>query len=99
MLNKQNARRAGEVALEATHKLPYDKVPNWINLHFEDAWNHFDQNHEGWIRYEECHTFLRYLFGTLNKFNVAPGSIADVTSGGLQYHLDPIVHNTPVGEV
>lgn len=44
VLSKKNARRAGEVALEATHKLTAEKVPNWINSHFDSTWNHFDQN-------------------------------------------------------
>jgi len=30
---------------------------------------------------------MRHLMGRLNKFNVAPGSIADVSSGGKAYPL------------
>lgn len=68
MLARKAARRVSEIILEATHKLKHDEVPEWIESNFEDAWNHFDQNAEGWLRYEECHTFLRYLMGSLNKF-------------------------------
>ena len=66
---------------------------------FEEAWNYFDQNDEGWIRYEEAHTFLHHLFGPLNKLFSAPGSIADLTSGGIVYPLSPEAETTPVGDV
>ena len=55
VLSKKMGRRAAEVILEATHKLTKDKVPDYISKNFEDAWNYFDQNKEGWIRYEETH--------------------------------------------
>ena len=97
VLSKKNARRSAEVALEAAHKLTAAQVPDWVNKHFETSWNHFDQNKEGWLRYEECHTFFRHMFGVLNKFNVAPGSISDVTTGGASYKLHPDVEKTPVG--
>merc|ERR1719473_1657962 len=32
-----------------------------LAANFESSWDHFDQNHEGWIRYEESHTFQRHL--------------------------------------
>ena len=85
VLSKKAARRTAEVVLEATHKLKKDKVPDYIKNNFEAAWSYFDQNNEGWIRYEETHQFLRHLAGRLNKFNIAPGSIIDLNSGGASY--------------
>ena len=87
MLSKSGARRAGEVALEACHKLKATQVPEYINQNFEAAWDHFDQNHEGWIRFEESHNFIKFLFGHLNKYVIAPGSITDLESGGSHYKL------------
>ena len=89
MLSKANGKRAGEVALEACHKLKVAQVPQYIAQNFEAAWAHFDQNGEGWIRFEESHNFLKFLFGHLNKFVVAPGSITDLESGGSHYKLSP----------
>ena len=91
MLSKEKARRAAEVILEATHKLKENDVEPWVQKNFENSWNHFDQNHEGYLRYEETHTFMRHLMGHLNKFSVAPGSITDITSGGKAYKLSPAV--------
>ena len=87
LLMKDDAKLAAGTVLEAAHKLKPADVPAFLNKNFEGAWNHFDQNHEGWIRYEETHTFQRYLQGTLNKFKGAPGSITDLTSGGKAYPL------------
>ena len=98
MLSKKKGRRVGEVALEATHKLTHAQVPAWMKAHFNEAWNYFDQLDEGWIRYEEAHTFLKHLFGPLNKLTAAPGSIADMSSGGLAYPLTPEAEATPVGD-
>ena len=94
MLSKKDAKRVGEVVLEATHKLSHAQVPAWIDKNFGQAWDHFDQNGEGWLRYEECHSFLRYLIGPLNKFAIAPGSITDLTSGGAAYKLTPEAENS-----
>ena len=99
VLWKKDAMRTGEVALEAAHKLTAAQVPTWMAAHFEEAYNYFDQNNEGFLRYEECHTFVRHLMGTLNKFNVAPGSISDVTSGGAMIVLPAAILSTPVGQV
>ena len=42
---------------------------------------------------------MRSLFGRLNKFHVAPGSISDLKSGGLNYELaDHEIEHTPVGK-
>ena len=90
---------AAGTILEAAHKLAPEQVPAFLDQRFEDAWNHFDQNHEGWIRYEETHTFQRYLMGPLNKFAGAPGSITDVTSGGTTYKLAPGADATPIQRV
>ena len=101
LLMKDEAKLAAGTILEAAHKLQPSEVPGFLNAHFEDAWTHFDQNHEGWIRYEETHTFQRYLQGALNKFSGAPGSITDVASGGVTYPL-PYPANSeqvPVGQV
>ena len=57
LLMKDEAKLAAGTILEAAHKLKPSEVPGWLDSHFEDSWNHFDQNHEGWIRYEETHTF------------------------------------------
>merc|ERR1740117_2749780 len=73
--------------LESAHKLMPKDVPAYLNKNFESAWNHFDQNHEGWIRYEETHTFQRHLQGKLNKLTNAPGSLGDMNSGGKVYPL------------
>ena len=78
LLMKDEAKLAAGTVLEAAHKLQPDEVPGFLAKNFESAWNHFDQNHEGWIRYEETHTFQRFLMGNLNKFAMAPGSIGDV---------------------
>ena len=87
LLMKDDAKMAGGMALEASHKLTPKDVPSYLDANFETAWNHFDQNHEGWIRYEETHTFQRFLNGNLNKFAAAPGSIGDLNSGGSNYVL------------
>eukprot|EP00356_Strombidium_inclinatum_P008456 CAMPEP_0170498600 /NCGR_PEP_ID=MMETSP0208-20121228/28358_1 /TAXON_ID=197538 /ORGANISM="Strombidium inclinatum, Strain S3" /LENGTH=111 /DNA_ID=CAMNT_0010775825 /DNA_START=81 /DNA_END=416 /DNA_ORIENTATION=- len=42
MLSKKNARRVGEVSLEACHKLTASQVPSYIEQNFEQAWDHFD---------------------------------------------------------
>jgi hypothetical protein len=101
LLMKDEARLAAGTILEAAHKLKPSEVPAYLNANFEDAWNYFDQNHEGWIRYEETHTFQRHLQGKLNKFDGAPGSITDLTSGGVNYPLPypQGSEQTPVGQV
>ena len=101
LLMKDEARLAAGTILEAAHKLTPENVPKFLNANFESAWNYFDQNHEGWIRYEETHTFQRYLQGKLNKFNGAPGSITDLSSGGAVYQLQyPVGANiTPIRQV
>ena len=87
LLMKDDAKLAAGTALEASHKLKPNEVPGYLDANFENSWNHFDQNHEGWIRYEETHTFQRFLNGNLNKFAAAPGSIGDLNSGGSNYIL------------
>ena len=101
LLMKDEARLAAGTVLEAAHKLKPVDVPTYLNANFESAWNHFDQNHEGWIRYEETHVFQRFLQGKLNKFQGAPGSITDLTSGGINYPLPypQGSEQTPVGQV
>ena len=84
---KDDAKLAAGTILEAAHKLHPADVPGYLDKNFETSWNHFDQNHEGWIRYEETHTFQRHLQGSLNKFAMAPGSIGDLSSGGKAYPL------------
>ena len=86
MLMKDDAKLAAGQILEAAHFLKPDDVPDFLNANFESAWEHFDQNHEGWIRYEETHTFQRFIQGKLNKFALAPGSISDITSGANAYN-------------
>ena len=96
---KDDAKLAAGTVLEAAHKLKPGEVPAFLASNFENSWNHFDQNHEGWIRYEETHTFQRHLMGKLNKFNGAPGSITDLSTGGAAYPL-PFPRGseaTPVG--
>lgn len=87
LLMKDDAKLAAGTILEAAHKLSPSDVPSYLDAHFEESWNHFDQNHEGWIRYEETHTFQRHIQGPLNQFAGAPGSITDVQSGGVTYPL------------
>ena len=87
LLMKDDAKLAAGMSLEASHKLSPKDVPTYLDANFETAWNHYDQNHEGWIRYEETHTFQRFLNGNLNKFAAAPGSIGDLNSGGANYVL------------
>ena len=87
LLMKDDAKVAAGTVLEAAHKLKPAEVPGYLDAHFESAWDHFDQNHEGWVRYEETHTFQRFLNGQLNKFSAAPGSLGDLTSGGKTYPL------------
>ena len=87
LLMKDDAKLAAGMSLEASHKLSPKDVPKYLDANFETAWNHYDQNHEGWIRYEETHTFQRFLNGNLNKFAAAPGSIGDLNSGGANYVL------------
>ena len=99
MISKAHGKRVAEVVLEATHKLTHEQVPSWIKLNFENAWDYFDQNEEGWLRFEEAHTFLHHLMGPLNKLTAAPGSIADLTGGGYSYPLTPEAEATPVGGV
>jgi hypothetical protein len=84
---KDDAKIAAGTVLEAAHKLKPSQVPSFLDSNFEKAWSHYDQNAEGWIRYEETHTFQRYLNGALNKFAGAPGSITDITTGGSKYPL------------
>merc|ERR1719321_1145560 len=87
LLMKDQAKLAAGTILEAAHKLKPADVPGYLDANFEASWGHFDQNHEGWIRYEETHTFQRHLMGQLNKFAGAPGSITDLSSGGPKYPL------------
>ena len=87
LLMKDDAKIAAGTVLEAAHKLNPHEVPGYLDANFENSWSHFDQNHEGWIRYEETHTFQRHLMGQLNKFANAPGSITDLSSGGPHYPL------------
>ena len=61
LLMKDDAKLAAGTILEAAHKLQPKQVPAYLDANFETAWSHFDQNHEGWIRYEETHTFQRHL--------------------------------------
>ena len=48
---------------------------------------------------------MRHLFGKLNKFSVAPGSISDISSGAQAYPLSKdlrkaaIAEKTPVTQV
>ena len=98
---KDDAKLAAGTVLEAAHKLKPADVPAYLSKNFEAAWDHFDQNHEGWIRYEETHTFQRFIQGKLNKFSGASGSITDLTSGGAKYPL-PFPQGseqTPVSQV
>lgn len=101
LLMKDDAKLAAGTILEAAHKLAPKDVPGYLDANFEKAWNYFDQNHEGWIRYEETHTFQRHLQGALNKFTGAPGSIGDLSSGGSAYPLPypPNAEKVPVGSV
>ena len=57
LLMKDEAKLAAGIVLEAAHKLKPVEVTGWLDSNFEKVWDHFDQNHEGWIRYEETHTF------------------------------------------
>ena len=101
LLMKDDAKLAAGTILEAAHKLEPKDVPAYLEANFESTWNHFDQNHEGWIRYEETHTFQRFIQGKLNKFAGAAGSIGDLSSGGIAYPL-PYPQGseaTPVGQV
>ena len=97
---KDDAKIAAGTILEAAHKLQPNEVPGYLDANFENSWNHFDQNKEGWIRYEETHTFQRHLQGKLNKLAGAAGSIGDLASGGAKYNTLPAGHDaTPVGAV
>ena len=97
MLMKDNAKLAAGTILEAAHKLTPAEVPAFLAANFESSWGHYDQNHEGWIRYEETHTFQRHLMASLNKFKDAPGSIMDLASGGATYKLQSKTINEPYG--
>jgi hypothetical protein len=101
LLMKDDAKLASGTVLEAAHKLAPGSVPAYLAKNFESAWNHFDQNHEGWIRYEETHVFQRFLNGSLNKFKNSPGSIMDLSTGGATYPLPypQGSEQTPVGQV
>ena len=83
LLMKGDGKVAAGTILEAAHKLLPGEVPAYMDANFENAWNHFDQNKEGWIRYEESHTMQRFLQGKLNKLDGAAGSIGDLNSGGV----------------
>ena len=87
LLMKDDAKLAAGTILEAAHKLSPAAVPAYLDANFDPSWGHFDQNHEGWIRYEETHTFQRHLMGQLNTFAGARGSITDLSSGGPKYPL------------
>ena len=87
LLMKDDAKLAAGTVIEALHKLNPPEVPGYLDSNFETSWDHFDQNHEGWIRYEETHTFQRHLMGKLNTFAGSPGSIGDLASGGAHYPL------------
>jgi hypothetical protein len=100
LLLKDDGKIAAGTILEAAHMLKPAEVPAYLDANFENAWNHFDQNKEGWIRYEETHTFQRYLQGTLNKLAGAAGSIGDLASGGAKYNTLPAGdETTAVGAV
>lgn len=87
MLSRKMGRRTAEVLLEACHKLKRKDVRAFVQENFDDSWEYYDQNDEGWIRYEEAFQFVRHLFGRLNNFVLAPGSISDLSSGGTTYPL------------
>ena len=53
MLSRKAAKRAAEVALEACHKLAESEVPAYIATNFDTTFDYFDQNNQGFIRYEE----------------------------------------------
>ena len=95
LLMKDDAKLAAGTILEAAHKLTPAEVPAFLAANFESSWAHYDQNHEGWIRYEETHTFQRHLMGSLNKFKDAAGSIMDLASGGSTYKLQSYTINEP----
>ena len=38
-----------------------------MDQHFEKTWAKYDQNKEGYLRYEEAPTFMRALMGQNNK--------------------------------
>uniref|UniRef100_A0A7S3MY01 EF-hand domain-containing protein n=1 Tax=Strombidium inclinatum TaxID=197538 RepID=A0A7S3MY01_9SPIT len=101
LLMKDQAKLAGGTLLEALHKVEPADVPAYLDANFENTWNHFDQNHEGWIRYEETHTFQRHLMGKLNQFAGTPGSLGDLASGGKTYPLPYPAGSeaVPVGQV
>ena len=42
LLMKDDAKLAGGMALEASHKLSPKDVPTFLDANFETAWNHFD---------------------------------------------------------
>ena len=99
LLMKDDAKLASGTILEAAHKLSPKDVPAYLDANFEKSWNQFDQNHEGWIRYEETHTFQRHVQGKLNKLANAPGSIGDMASGGVSHKLRPGMDAVKVGAV
>ena len=78
---KEAAQKARAGTLLAARWLSPAEVSSYLVANFENVWNHYDQNGEGWIRYEETHVFFRYLLGKLNRFTGAQGSISDASEG------------------
>merc|ERR1719164_262708 len=75
LLMKDDAKLAAGTVLEAAHKLAPAEVQPYLDANFESSWDHFDQNHEGWIRYEETHP-LPYPSGS-EVFQSAPSEESD----------------------
>merc|ERR1712046_344811 len=60
MLNLEDAKALAE-EVKSTHKdMGYYKQVDGMSV--EDAFNHFDVNHDGLIEAERCPQFLRYLY-------------------------------------
>ena len=58
-LNKKDAKRLYQEHLDShAAQYGYNKVDN----NFEQAWNHFDVNHDGLVEAERAPQFLRYDF-------------------------------------
>ena len=92
LLMKDQAKLAAGTILEAAHKLKPADVPGFLDANFENSWSHFDQNHEGWIRYEETHTFQRHLQGNLNKFVCSSPTPQDLSL--TSHPEDQLIHST-----
>ena len=78
VLYKDGAQKACAEVLLVTKQVSEAKMEAYMAQFFPRTWAKFDMNNSGEIDITESHTFMRSLFGRLNQFVLAPGSLTDI---------------------